>query len=96
MTIQQKEMKIVQMYRTDSAPQAPISALRGMMQRLGLTLLASALVIGLSGSASASQVQDEASHSCARRQLCQGFRSEECRTANIAIRRKWNLRYARW
>src|SRR5215471_17083297 len=36
------------------------------------------------------------SHSCARRQLCQGFRSEECRTANIAVRRKWNLRDARW
>src|SRR5215467_8608584 len=60
MTIQVKEMKTAQMYRADSAPQAPNSALRGRIQRLGLILLAFTLVIGLTGSASASQAQDEA------------------------------------
>ena len=39
----------------------PKSALRSLMQRLGLTLLACTFVIGASGSASASQAQDEAS-----------------------------------
>ena len=53
-------MKTSQIYRADSAPQAPTSALRGMMQTLGLTLLACALVIGVTGSASASGPQDEA------------------------------------
>jgi len=38
-------MKISQAYRTDSAPQEPKSALRGLMQRLGLTLLAFTLAI---------------------------------------------------
>src|SRR5215471_15683602 len=60
MTIQKKETKIAETYRAASAPQAPKSALRGLRQRLGLTLLASALVLGLTGSASASQAQDEA------------------------------------
>jgi len=60
MTIQVKEMKTAQMYRAGSAPQAPNSALRGRMQRLGLTLLAFTLVFGLTGSASAGQAQDEA------------------------------------
>ena len=60
MTIHRKEMKIAQTYRTDSAPQAPKSAVRGRMQRLGLTLLAFTLVIGVTGTASASQAQDEA------------------------------------
>jgi hypothetical protein len=60
MTIQVKEMKAAQMYRADSAPQAPNSALRGRMQRLGLTLLAFALVIGVTDTASASQTQHEA------------------------------------
>ena len=60
MTIKEKEMKTSQIDRAKSAPQARNSAVRGMMQRLGLTLLASALVIGLTGSASASQAQDEA------------------------------------
>ena len=41
-------MKISQAYRTDSTPQEPKSALRGQMQRLGLTLLASTLTIGVS------------------------------------------------
>jgi hypothetical protein len=39
-------MKISQTYRADSAPQEPKSALRGLIQRLGLTLLAGTLVIG--------------------------------------------------
>ena len=54
MTIKEKAMKTSQIYRADSAPQAPKSALRGLMQRLGLTLLACTLVIGVTGSASAS------------------------------------------
>jgi len=54
-----KEMNISQIYRADSAPQAPKSAVRGRMQLLGLTLLAFALVIGVTGTASASQTQDE-------------------------------------
>jgi uncharacterized protein (TIGR02246 family) len=59
MAIHVKEMKAAEMYRADSA-QAPKSALRGRMQRLGLTLLAFTLVIGVTGSASAGQAQDEA------------------------------------
>jgi uncharacterized protein (TIGR02246 family) len=61
-------MKIAQTYRPvliathriNSAPQGLKSALRSRMQRLGLTLLASTLVIGVTGSASAGQTQDEA------------------------------------
>ncbi len=60
MTIKEKEVKLSQTYRADSAPQAPKSALRGLMQRLGLTLLACTLVLGVAGSASASEAQDEA------------------------------------
>ena len=60
MTIHKKEVKIAQTYRADSAPQAPKSAVRGLMQRLGLTLLACALVIGLTGSATAADARDEA------------------------------------
>jgi len=45
MIIQEKQMKISQAYRTDSRPQEPKSALRGLMQRLGLTLLAFTLAI---------------------------------------------------
>jgi len=55
-----KEMNISQIYRADSAPQAGKSAVRGRMQRLGLTLLAFTLVIVVTGTASASQTQDEA------------------------------------
>src|SRR5215471_21750607 len=55
-----KEMNISQIYRADSAPQAAKSAVRGWMQRLGLALLAFTLVIGVTGSASADQTQDEA------------------------------------
>ena len=61
-------MKISQTYRPvliathtiNSAPNEPKSALRGLMQRLGLALLACTLVIGVMGSASAGQAQDEA------------------------------------
>src|SRR6516225_8136752 len=55
-----KEMKISQTYRADCAPQAPKSAVRDRIERLGLTLLAFTLVIGVTGSASAGQAQDEA------------------------------------
>ena len=68
MKTKEKEMKTSPTYRAaliashniNSAPQAPKSALRSPMQRLGLTLLAFTLVIGVTGSASASQARDEA------------------------------------
>jgi uncharacterized protein (TIGR02246 family) len=60
MTIQEKAMKTSQIYRADSAPQAPKSALRGRMQRLGLTLFACTLVLGVTGSARAADARDEA------------------------------------
>jgi len=60
MFMKKKEMKSSQTYRADSAYRVPKSALRGRMQRLGLTLLAFTLVIGVTGSASAGQAQDEA------------------------------------
>jgi uncharacterized protein (TIGR02246 family) len=60
MTILLKEVKTAQIHRADSAPKAPNSALRGWIERLGLTLLAFTLVIGVTGTASASQTQDEA------------------------------------
>lgn len=69
MSIKEKEMKTSQIYRADSAPQAPKSALRGRIQRLGLTLLACTLVIGASGTASAAEARDEA----AVRALGDGF-----------------------
>jgi len=69
MTIHEREMKTAQIYRADSAPQAHKSALRGLVQSLGLTLLACTLIIGVTGSASADQTQDEA----AVRALGDGF-----------------------
>ena len=60
MTNKEKEMKTAQIYRADAAPQAPKSALRDLVQTLGLALLAFTLVIGVTGSASAGQAQDEA------------------------------------
>jgi uncharacterized protein (TIGR02246 family) len=60
MTIKEKEMKTAHIYRAYSAPQAPKSTLRGLVQGLGLTLLAFTLLIGVTVSASASQAQDEA------------------------------------
>jgi len=56
----EKEMKISQTYRADSASREPKSALRGLTQRLGLAFLACALVIGVIGSASADEARDEA------------------------------------
>src|SRR6267154_5567593 len=46
MITKEKEMKISQTYRADSASQEPKSALRKLMQRLGLTFLACALAVG--------------------------------------------------
>jgi hypothetical protein len=60
MIIKEKEVKISQTYRADSAPQEPKSALRGLMQRVGLTVLACTLVIGATGSATAGEARDEA------------------------------------
>ena len=55
MKIKKKEMKIPQTYRTDFASQEPKSALRGLMQRVGFTVLVCTLVIGATGSATAQQ-----------------------------------------
>ncbi|HVH72450.1 MAG TPA: SgcJ/EcaC family oxidoreductase [Candidatus Dormibacteraeota bacterium] len=68
MEIMEKEMKMSQTYEAsliatdpiDSARQKPKSTLRDLMQRLGLAVLAGALVIGGIGSASAGQAQAEA------------------------------------
>jgi hypothetical protein len=46
MIIEENDMKISQTSRADSAPQEPTSALRGLMQRLSLTLLACTLTVG--------------------------------------------------
>src|SRR3989441_5195427 len=51
---------LIAIHAIDSAPQKPKSALRGLMQRLGLTLLACTLVLGVTGSASAGDARDEA------------------------------------
>ena len=60
MNMKVNNMQISQTYRADSASKMRESALRGMMQRLGLTLLACTLVIGATGSASTGEAQDEA------------------------------------
>ncbi|HEY6386140.1 MAG TPA: SgcJ/EcaC family oxidoreductase [Candidatus Acidoferrum sp.] len=60
MKIKEKEMNISQTYRPASVSQEPTSALRGLMQRLGLAFLAGALAIGVIGSASAGDARDEA------------------------------------
>ena len=61
MTISQTYRPIlVATHTINSAPQEPKSAFRGLMQRLGLTLLACTLVVGVTGSASAGEAQDEA------------------------------------
>ncbi|HET8924263.1 MAG TPA: SgcJ/EcaC family oxidoreductase [Candidatus Acidoferrum sp.] len=51
---------LIATHTINSAPQAPKSALRGLMQRLGLALLACTLVIGATASASAADARDEA------------------------------------
>jgi uncharacterized protein (TIGR02246 family) len=67
MKIKEKEMKTSHTYRpaltaihtTDSAPQRPKSALRGLIQRLGLAFIACTLVIGATGTARADKTRDE-------------------------------------
>ena len=51
---------LIAIHTIDSAPQKPKSALRGLIQRLGLTLLGCTLVLGVTGSASAADARDEA------------------------------------
>jgi uncharacterized protein (TIGR02246 family) len=68
MKIQEKQMKTSRTYRPvlvathniNSAAQENKSALRGWIQRLGLAFLACALVVGVTGYATASGARDEA------------------------------------
>jgi len=60
MEIKKKEVRISQMYRPDSSPREHKSARRGLMERLGLALIVCTLIIGVTGSVSADQAQDEA------------------------------------
>ena len=77
MTNTEQEMKLSQTYRVasiathtiDSTPQQPKSALRGLMNRLGLTFLMCALVIAATSAARAAEARDEA----AVRALGDGF-----------------------
>jgi len=73
MTTKEKEMKTSQIYGADSAPLAPKSALRGRMQRFGLTLLACALVLGVTGTASAADGRDEAAVRALGDNFAKGF-----------------------
>ena len=73
MIIKEKAMEASQLYRADSAPQALKSALRGRMQRLGLTLLACALVLGVTGTASAADARDEAAVRALGDNFAKGF-----------------------
>ena len=57
---QTQRAALIAAHTIDSAPQEPRSVLRGLMHRLGLAFLACAVVIGATGSASASQARDEA------------------------------------
>ena len=69
MKIKEKEMRISETYEAvsiatndiDATPQRPKSALLGLIQRLGLAVLAGTLVVGATGSAIAGPAQDEAS-----------------------------------
>src|SRR5215469_16186504 len=89
MTTKDNAMNITQTYRAaliathtiDSAPQEPDSALRGLMQSLGLAFLACTLVIGAAGSATAADARDEA----AVRALGDGF-------ANAFVQKNAELR----
>jgi uncharacterized protein (TIGR02246 family) len=60
MEIKKKEVRISPVYRPDSSPREHKSARRGLMERLGLALIVCTLIIGVTGSASADQAQDEA------------------------------------
>jgi len=73
MKTKEKEVKTSQIYGADSAPLAPKSALRGRMQRLGLTLLACALVLGVTGTASAADARDEAAVRALGDNFAKGF-----------------------
>jgi uncharacterized protein (TIGR02246 family) len=59
MIIKEKEMKTSQTYRADSVRQERKPALRGLMQRIGLTVLMGTLVIGATGYANAGEARDE-------------------------------------
>ena len=95
-------MKISQTYRSvlvathtiNSAPQEPKSALRGLMQRLGLTLLACTLVVGVTGSASAGEAQDEAAVRGLGDTFAKAFVQKNAELRASPICRKWNLRDA--
>ena len=95
-------MKISQTYRAaliathtiDSTPQKPKSALRGLMQRLGLAFLACTLVIAATGSASAGEAQDEAAVRALGDSFAKAFVQKNAEAPSIPIRRKWNLRDA--
>jgi len=56
---QTTDLFLVATHTINARPGAHVSV-RGLMQRLGLTLLACTLVIGATGSASAGEAQDEA------------------------------------
>ena len=56
---EKKEMKISQIYRSDSAPLGPKVTVRGLMQCIGLAFLAGTLVIAATGTASADPAPDE-------------------------------------
>ena len=58
-TSQTYRAALIATHTIDSVPQKPKSALRGLMQRLGLAFLACTLVIGATGSASAGETRDE-------------------------------------
>ena len=92
MTIKEKAMKTSQIYRADSAPQAPKSALRGLMQRLGLTLLACALVLGVTGTASAADARDEAAVRALGDNFAKGFVQKNAELRASLFTRRWNLR----
>jgi uncharacterized protein (TIGR02246 family) len=69
MIMKEKQLQISQTYRADAAPSERKSALRGMLQRLGSTLLMCTLVMAATGSARAANTQDQA----AVRALGDGF-----------------------
>ena len=74
-------MNITQTYRAaliavhniDPALQEPKSALRGLMQCLGSALLACTPVVGVTGSASAAEAQDEAAVRALRDNFAKAF-----------------------
>ena len=59
-TSQTDPAALIAIHTIDSAPQKSKSALRGLMQRLGLAFLACTLIISVSGFARAGDTRDEA------------------------------------